>query len=973
MNKLYWQQLISKHRADLGAFLIIAIAFILFFAPVVFTGKIFVINDAFVYSYPLRSIAFDQVRHGSLPLWTSQLMSGYPLLSMSQLGIAYPLTWIYLFLPGYVAEELYVFAPFLLGPIFMYCWIRTIGLSRLASLFAALAFAYGGMMASPIAHSGILTNTMMWLPLILIQVEKARTTGFARGVFWATICYALSVLAGSGQAIVMVTTVVLGYGLFCAMFGGFSGLMTSDANLGWLSWSRWRVFAAAVLAVGLGSGISAFQILESMQAQELSIRSTLPYEIFSEGSFSVLLALKSLVAPLYYQTDVSTYMLLLALLLAGWAVIAGVIAAVSGGARDARIIFWLLVAVWSWIWMLGLNTPLYPLLYQVPLLNKFRVPSRHTFEWTFAVATLSAYGWDAIASRIKQSRGGGVKLAGGLKFALGLSLLAAAVAVAWFWWQSTLKVTVSVDSDPRLLVRFLGWKLLFTCLVLLAIWLATRITSSSHRIVVLVAAMVIACLVEPATAASYWWWPKLKTPARFRADSIATSVLKTKNTNNDRVYSYSSIWAEEYLMSPRIDPPNFSALRGFRDVGGYEPLFYDRYSRALGNVTIDGVFPRAGNVFDWTKFDAKSNVLDLLNTHFVVSYSGLSTLPDGLVDREGLKFFRADSYFTIKPGQRQTLSRSATQADALGLVSALAQGTDERQGTTVAKVRFITVDGAVIERPLRAGIDTAEWAIESPNAINLVQHTKAPVFDTYPVDGGKYTGYRFWSTTKLDSQAKLNRIEIENVSGQSDLLVWKASLYDSRSRRSIPLPNYDENKWRPIHDANDVLVIENTRALPRAWLVAEARVSSAAESLRLIRGDDEQPFDPSRTALLEMAPENLPSLPGGMISPSAQARIVNENPGHIDIETRAETPSVLIVSEVNFPGWKAAIDGNASAVTTADYLLIGLPVPAGDHRVELRYGASAGRQGAVIAACALCVTLGVGIYSSKKKRVKRQK
>ena len=146
---------------------------------------------------------------------------------------------------------------------------------------------------------------------------------------------------------------------------------------------------------------------------------------------------------------------------------------------------------------------------------------------------------------------------------------------------------------------------------------------------------MIACFVEPATAASHWWWPKAKSTDRFSAGAIATKFLRDKNAQRDRTYTHTSIWAEEYLTPPRIDPPNLSALRGLRDVGGYEPLFLERYSRALGNVTIDAVYPRPGYVFDGTMFEANSHVLDLLNTRFVVAYSDLSTLPDGLEERDG--------------------------------------------------------------------------------------------------------------------------------------------------------------------------------------------------------------------------------------------------------------------------------------------------------------------------------------------------
>ncbi|HXD34522.1 MAG TPA: YfhO family protein [Pyrinomonadaceae bacterium] len=990
MNRLYWQQLITSRRPDLGAVLLFTAVFILFFAPVLFTGRVFVTNDAFVYTYPLRSVAWEQIRHGQLPFWLPQLMSGYPLLSMAQLGIGYPLTWTYLFLPGYIAEEIYVMAPFLLGPIFMYAWIRELDRSRLASLFAAFAFGYGGMMFSPIAHNGMLTNTMMWTPLILIAIERARSRSFFHCLFWASLAYSLSTLTGIGQGIIQVTTIVLGYGLFLSALGAQAslparrwhyssvepagkdacapGLAGKDAcaprlAVRWSAWSRWRPLAVAVGATALGLGVSAFQILETMQAQRLSIRSELPYEIFSEGAFAPLIGVKSLLAPLYYQTDVTAYIVPVALLVAVWALIKLFV----GPQRDWRILFWAAVAVWAWIWMLGPNTSVYPFLYRVPFLNKFRVPSRHAFEWTFAAATMAAYGWDAVASRLSKTKPSDAPLSETVKFVIGLMTIAAALVVAWLWWQSTLKVTVPVHSNPQILTRFLEWKLLFTVLLLLSMFLGWRLMSNGRRAVLLVAAMTIACLVEPATAASYWWWPKSKNPDRFSADAIATRFLKEKNINGDRVYTFSSIWAEEYLTPPRIDPPNFSALRGIRDVGGYEPLFYERYSRALGNVTIDAVYPRPGNVFDGAKFDARSHVLDLLNTRFVVSYSDLSTLPDGLEERDGVKFFRTDSYFVVKPGETKVLSGASVQADSLGLVAALANATDEPQEAPIAKISFTATDGQVLERRLRAGVDASEWAIDSPGAIDHVQHKKAKVYDSYPVDGGRYEGHRFWSLIRFAKPVRLDRIEISNVSGQSEVLIWKASLYDSTSKRSIPLPHYDESKWRPVYDANNVLVLENDRALPRAWLVGEVESADAEQSLRRIRGEDERPFDPKRTALLEVTSADMPQLPPGMISTSAEAQIIGSRPGYMNVYTKSESASVLIVSEVNYPGWTASVDGRPAPLHIADYLLMGVPLTAGDHRVELRYEAPAARRGGIISACSLLVIVGVGIYSRRRR------
>src|SRR6266853_1326203 len=173
-------------RYDLGAFAVIVLFFVAFFWRALFTGKFFVTSDAFIYSYPLRTLVWQQLRQGHLPLWTPQIMSGYPLLSMAQIGVGYPLTWFYLFLPGRFAETIYDLAPYLLFPFFIYCYLREVGRSRQASILAGLAFGYGGFLISPVAYNGLLGNALLWLPLLLIAIERARTRPFTRCLLPAT-------------------------------------------------------------------------------------------------------------------------------------------------------------------------------------------------------------------------------------------------------------------------------------------------------------------------------------------------------------------------------------------------------------------------------------------------------------------------------------------------------------------------------------------------------------------------------------------------------------------------------------------------------------------------------------------------------------------------------------------------------------------------------------------------------------------
>ena len=192
--------------------LIIPLFFLAFFRPVIFSHKFLVTSDAFNYLYPLRSVVWNELRHGRLPLWTTQIMSGYPLLSMAQIAIGYPLTWPYLFLPGYWAEQLYFLAPYLLAPAFTYAYLQAIERTHLAALLGALAFSYGGFMISPLAsYSGLAANATMWLPLMLFAIERTRTWRFVPAILLATGAYAMSVLSGWGQGFAYSALIALLY------------------------------------------------------------------------------------------------------------------------------------------------------------------------------------------------------------------------------------------------------------------------------------------------------------------------------------------------------------------------------------------------------------------------------------------------------------------------------------------------------------------------------------------------------------------------------------------------------------------------------------------------------------------------------------------------------------------------------------------------------------------------------------------
>ncbi|HYY42787.1 MAG TPA: hypothetical protein VE775_08665, partial [Pyrinomonadaceae bacterium] len=263
---------------------------------------------------------------------------------------------------------------------------------------------------------------------------------------------------------------------------------------------------------------------------------------------------------------------------------------------------------------------------------------------------------------------------------------------------------------------------------------------------------------------------------------------------------------------------------------------------------------------------------------------------------------------------------------------------------------------------------------ERADVRSAIAHQLAPVFDRVPGDAANsFTALRYYARVALGARVSINRVEVDNVAPGAALALWKATLYDAQSGRATPLTNeldastLDPARWQLAQDMGGVLILRNLRACPRAWLVAEAEAVDGEEALRRISGEGAHEFDPRRTALLEVRPDELPQLPGGPVAAPSDARIVGYEPSQLVIETDAPTPTILVVSEMFYPGWIATVDGQAARIHLADFLLRSVALPAGRHRVEMRYTAPAARVGAAISACTLLLLGAFCVYERRAR------
>lgn len=169
-------------------------------------------------------------------------------------------------------------------------------------------------------------------------------------------------------------------------------------------------------------------------------------------------------------------------------------------------------------------------------------------------------------------------------------------------------------------------------------------------------------------------------------------------------------------------------------------------------------------------------------------------------------------------------------------------------------------------------------------------------------------------------------------------------------RKNIAL---DRDKFRLAYNGDPALnIYENTRVLPRAFVVNDVRVVADKQAaFDAIHADD---FDPARTVVLEKAGNGEESTVHSQQSP---VKIVGYGPNEIILEVDTPETGVLVLSEVYYPGWKAWVDNREVNVSRANFLFRAIELPAGSHRIRMLYDPPSLKIGAGLFAITFIVLL----------------
>lgn len=340
-------------------------------------------------------------------------------------------------------------------------------------------------------------------------------------------------------------------------------------------------------------------------------------------------------------------------------------------------------------------------------------------------------------------------------------------------------------------------------------------------------------------------------------------------------------------------------------------------------------------------------------------------------------------YFTIPP----------VEVDHLALITKLSWSVNIPDNATVAHIALFTESGKTISFELRAGEHTAEWAHDRADIQTQIKHRRPPVATSYRVDDGKesYQAHSYVASFALPERATIKggEIMVTPQRRSPDLLldVLRLSLIDQAGNKSFPLrrewigrrstrvggtngarqdagsktaaapaktatgvANKDNEKpaeqpasaaeekerWQQILQVGNVVIFENQRALPRAWLATEAMVLKEPAILEVIRTGrlpNGETWDPARIALVESPTELQPNAG----DTSARVEVITHEPHRIAMKATSSVPSLLVLSENHYPGWRAYVDGRPVETLRVNYNLRGVTLAAGEHEVEFLY------------------------------------
>lgn len=566
--------------------------------------KNFLITDPVRQIYPWRNLVFDSLKKIELPLWNQYNFSGTPLLANFQSAAFYPLNILFFILPFPIGWSVLIILQPILAGLFMYLYLSNLKLRREASFFGSIVFSFCGFFVAWLEWGNIV-NTALWLPLILLSIDKFVSSiqygVLSRKNIWSLI-FLLSIVfsffAGHLQTFFYMYIISTLYFIF---------RLFDQKN-------KLKLIALYFILNTLFLILTAVQWVPTLQFILLSARDAdLSYR--TSGWFIPWQNLIQFIAPDFFGNTSTLnyfgewnygefvgYIGIIPLIFAFFAIIFK---------RTKETVFF--AATFLLVILFAFPNPIakFPFVLNIPFISTAQ-PTRLIFLADFALSILAAIGFEEYFKRGKK-----------ILYVFPLFIL-----IFLLLWSFVIGGGFGFESAENLLISKQNLKLptilFFASIILLTVPLFTFVQKNKKTVYVLMTLIVLISLFDLFRFA--WKFESFSPQKYLFPDTRVLSFIK-KQPGIFRVMSTDS----------QILPPNFSIMYGISSPEGYDPLYIKRYGElmaAYGRNKPDISAPFGFNR-TITPRELNSKIVDLLNIKYVLSFAPVIDGPYSKVYSDG--------------------------------------------------------------------------------------------------------------------------------------------------------------------------------------------------------------------------------------------------------------------------------------------------------------------------------------------------
>ncbi|MCB9149848.1 MAG: hypothetical protein H6641_13920 [Caldilineaceae bacterium] len=575
----------TRGRFALGLFGVLAA---LFYAPLLLGLRTFPDGDFTHHFLPFSLFQQREFLAGRLPIWNPYTYAGHPFLADIQAAVFYPLSNILLLLTlpfGSAGARLYFLqleavVHVALAGFFTYLLVRRLTNNAWAALFSGATFAFSGYLTGYSPLQLAVLRTAIWLPLLLLLALNAVQSPGWRWWIGLGVGLAMALLAGHPQTFLHIGYTLAAWLLFLWLHARADRDQATDGSVG--SARFVHVAMGAILALVIMLGLSAAQLLPSLEFSRLSVRANVSYE-FVSGGFPLRDTWQLLLPGIFTQFS-PLYIGVIGLGLAVCALGVRHKRAEHGVARiwptqRRLVLFFGLLGLMALLLSYGDNGFLYPLFYKIaPGWNYFRGQERTAYLVTLALSVLSGIGLAAFTEMpLARRRLLGLAFCGaaiGMVYGVGLLYqLNGATAISEWRYLAIAFMTLLLASFFGLLVWRPGW-------------------GHGRSFALLVLALVNLFWTNMGTNISDFG-PARKTILAPEMEALATALAAQSDASGlpGRVYNEFRLY-EDYGMRQQIE-----------DVWGSSPLRLARYAALFNEFPLDRMWRLLGvqHVITWRR------------------------------------------------------------------------------------------------------------------------------------------------------------------------------------------------------------------------------------------------------------------------------------------------------------------------------------------------------------------------------------